>query len=121
MCAHRLNKCIDTVRAEDMDTFIGYHWPGNVRELQNIVERCVILSPGPVLDCSPFADLRHAARTPAARVRTLAEAERDYILDALRDTEWVVGGPDGASARLGVKRTTLLYKMRRHGISRPQN
>ena len=62
MCAHRMNKRIDTVRAEDMDTFIGYHWPGNVRELQNIVERCVILSPGPVLDCSPFADLRHAAR-----------------------------------------------------------
>jgi formate hydrogenlyase transcriptional activator len=116
-----MNKRIDTVRAEDMDTFVGYQWPGNVRELQNIVERCVILSPGPVLDCSPFADLRRAARALVTKVRTLAEAERDYILDALRDTDWVVGGPDGASARLGVKRTTLLYKMRRLGISRPQN
>jgi formate hydrogenlyase transcriptional activator len=119
--AYRMNKRIETIRAEDMDIFVDYHWPGNVRELQNIVERCVILSPGPVLNTAPFAELRRSHRTPTAKARTLAEVERDFILDALRDTDWVVGGADGASARLGVKRTTLLYKMRRHGIFRPQN
>jgi formate hydrogenlyase transcriptional activator len=119
--AYRMNKRIETIRAEDMDIFVDYHWPGNVRELQNIVERCVILSPGPVLNTAPFAELRRSHRTATAKARTLAEVERDFILDALRDTDWVVGGPDGASVRLGVKRTTLLYKMRRHGIFRPQN
>jgi formate hydrogenlyase transcriptional activator len=119
--AYLMNKRIETVRAEDMDIFVDYYWPGNVRELQNIVERCVILSPGPVLNTAPFAELRRSHRTATAKARTLAEVERDFILDALRDTDWVVGGPDGASTRLGVKRTTLLYKMRRHGIFRPQN
>jgi formate hydrogenlyase transcriptional activator len=120
-CAYRMNKSIETIRAEDMEAFVNYSWPGNVRELQNIAERCVILSPGPVLDIAPFAELLRTVKPTVPKVKTLAEAERDYILDTLRDTEWVVGGPDGASARLGVKRTTLLYKMRRHGIFRPQN
>jgi formate hydrogenlyase transcriptional activator len=119
--AYRMNKHIETIRAEDMKAFVNYSWPGNVRELQNIAERCVILSPGPVLDVAPFAELLRTVELTIPKVKTLAEAERDYILDALRDTDWVVGGPDGASARLGVKRTTLLYKMRRHGIFRPQN
>ena len=116
-----MNKHIEAIRAEDMEAFVNYSWPGNVRELQNIAERCVILSPGPVLDVAPFAELLRTVKPTVPKVKTLAEAERDYILDTLRDTDWVVGGPDGASARLGVKRTTLLYKMRRHGIFRPQN
>ena len=115
--AQRMNKQIETIRPEDMEALAQYHWPGNVRELQNLMERSVILSTGPVLHV-PLSHLSRAARNTARRVGTLAEAEREHILQALRDSDWVVGGPDGASAQLGVKRTTLLDKMRRLGISR---
>ena len=104
---------------EDMEALALYHWPDNVRELQNLMERSVILSSGPVLHLSlPYPILTSRNATP--KVRTLAEAEREHILQALQDNDWIIGGRDGASAQLGVKRTTLLDKMRRHGISRPK-
>jgi formate hydrogenlyase transcriptional activator len=117
--AQRMNKQIEKIRTEDMEALTHYHWPGNVRELQNLMERSVILSSGPVLHF-PLSHLSHTARNTAPRLRTLAEAERELILQALQDSDWVIGGRDGASAQLGVKRTTLLDKMRRHGIARPK-
>jgi formate hydrogenlyase transcriptional activator len=119
MYAQRMNRRIEMIRSEDIEGMTRYQWPGNVRELQNLIERCVILSPGSILH-SPLDELSRFVRTAPPKVRTLAEAERDYILEALRETEWVIGGPNGASSRLGVKRTTLLDKMRRLGISRPE-
>ena len=119
-CARRLNKQIETIRTEDMDSLVHYHWPGNIRELQNLIERSVILSSDAVLHPPPFAGPRLELSSPPREVRTLAEAERAQILQALAETDWVVGGTYGAAIRLGVKRTTLLDKMRRHGIFRPQ-
>jgi formate hydrogenlyase transcriptional activator len=116
----RMNKQIEKIRTEDMEALTQYHWPGNVRELQNLMERSVILSSGPVLHLSS-SHLSRTFRNTTPRVRKLAEAEREHILQALRDTEWVVGGRDGASSLLGVKRTTLLDKMRKLGISRPKS
>ena len=119
--ALRMNKQIETIRTQDMDSLVNYQWPGNVRELQNLIERSVILSSDETLASSPFAELgRDTSSAPTDR-QTLAEAERTHILRALADTDWVVGGTYGAAVRLGVKRTTLLDKMRRHGISRPQD
>jgi formate hydrogenlyase transcriptional activator len=104
-----------------MDALVAYTWPGNVRELENVIERAVILSPGPTLQIN-VAELKaepvqSATRTAAAL--TLGDAERQHILDALRDTRWVLGGPNGAAARLAMKRTTLQSKMKKLGISRP--
>jgi len=120
-CARRLNKQIETIRTEDMDSLVHYHWPGNIRELQNLIERSVILSSDAVLHPPPFAGPRLEPSSPPREVRTLAQAERAQILQALAETDWVVGGTYGAAIRLGVKRTTLLDKMRRHGISRPRD
>jgi formate hydrogenlyase transcriptional activator len=119
--ARRMNKRIEKIRPEDMEGLARYHWPGNVRELQNVVERSVILSSGAVLHSPALAELKRVGKGPAPQARTLAEAERAQIVQALRETDWVVGGSDGAAARLGLKRTTLLDKMRRQGISRPLN
>jgi formate hydrogenlyase transcriptional activator len=116
--AKRMNKRIETIRAEDMNALANYHWPGNVRELQNIIERCVILSSNTVLAHPILGDSEPPEPNDSLEVRSLAEVQRDHILQALRTTDWVIGGPDGAAARLGVKRTTLLYKMRRLGLSR---
>jgi formate hydrogenlyase transcriptional activator len=117
--AERMNKQIEKIRTEDMEALAHYHWPGNVRELQNLMERSVILSSGSVLHLSlPHPTL--TSRNATHKVRTLAEAEREHILQALQDNDWIIGGRNGASAQLGVKRTTLLDKMRRHGISRPK-
>jgi formate hydrogenlyase transcriptional activator len=90
--------------------------------LQNIIERAVILSPGPLLQISP-GDLEPAhtqAQAPTATPVKLADAERDHILGALLESNWVVGGPTGAAARLGMKRSTLLWKMKKLGLSRPE-
>jgi formate hydrogenlyase transcriptional activator len=117
--AERMNKAIDVVRPKDMEALVRYSWPGNVRELQNVIERCVILSSDRVLHRPEFPDANRVGKEASLKPRTLAEAEREHILQALRDTEWVIGGPHGAAAQLAVRRTTLLYKMRRLGISRP--
>jgi DNA-binding NtrC family response regulator len=114
-----MNKTIDVVRPKDMEALVRYSWPGNVRELQNVIERCVILSSDRVLHRPEFPDANRVGREISLKPRSLAEAEREHILQALRDTEWVIGGPHGAAAQLAVRRTTLLYKMRRLGISRP--
>jgi formate hydrogenlyase transcriptional activator len=104
-----------------MDALVRYPWPGNVRELQNVVERAVILSPGPSLQV-PLGDLQQPeaqTQAPTTPAVTLADAEREHILGALHETDWVVGGPGGAAARLGMKRSTLYKKMQKLGISRP--
>jgi formate hydrogenlyase transcriptional activator len=117
--ARQLRKRIDTVPAEALAALTRYQWPGNVRELQNVIERAVILSPGPVLQLAwgALAPQRPAPGAPA-RVRTLEEVEREHILRVLQDVKGVVGGPHGAAARLGLRRTTLLYRMEKLGISR---
>jgi formate hydrogenlyase transcriptional activator len=120
--ARRMGRRIEAIPAAIMDALACYPWPGNVRELQNVIERSVILSPGPALQVL-LGDLQSAvmqAPEPTAAAVTLAEAEREHILGALRETGWVVAGPKGAADRLGMKRSTLQEKMRKLGISRPQ-
>jgi len=115
--ARQLRKHLNTIPAEAMEALTRYPWPGNVRQLQHVIERAVILSPGPVLRL-PLAELTPPVRGEPSRGLTLAEVDREHILKTLRDTHGVVGGPQGAAARLGVKRTTLNYRMEKLGISR---
>ena len=120
--ARRMGRQIEAIPSAVMEALVRYPWPGNIRELQNVIERAVILSPGPSLQVPP-GDLRPApaqARAPAAAPSTLADAERDHILGVLRETGWVLSGPNGAAARLAMKRTTLQSKMKKLGISRPR-
>jgi formate hydrogenlyase transcriptional activator len=116
--ARRMNKRIDTISTEDMAALCRYPWPGNVRELQNFVERAVILSPDHVLRIRPDELAQLTGQPPASR-ETLEEVQREHIVQALEEANWVIGGPKGAAARLGLKRTTLRYKMDRLGILRP--
>jgi formate hydrogenlyase transcriptional activator len=121
--ARRMGRRIDTIPSSVMDALVGYHWPGNVRELQNVIERAVILSQGSTLQV-PATDL-HPSVKPIAESNggasdTLSDAERDHILRVLRETNWVLGGPKGAATRLGMKRSTLHWKMKKLGISRPE-
>jgi formate hydrogenlyase transcriptional activator len=119
--SQRMKKRVETILPEDMEALVRYRWPGNVRELQNIIERAVILSRGTVLHRPALAEPKGAGKGVPPTVRTLAEAEREHILRTLQATDWVIGGPEGAAAQLEVRRTTLIYKMRRLGILRPQN
>jgi DNA-binding NtrC family response regulator len=112
-----MNKRIETIPDEAMDGFTRHSWPGNVRELQNFIERTLILSTGPVLE-APLAELERPVTKAATTAGTLDEAERRHILSVLEETKWVIGGPTGAASRLGLKRTTLLSKMERLGITR---
>jgi formate hydrogenlyase transcriptional activator len=114
--ARRMNKRIETITTETITALSCYSWPGNVRELENFIERAVILSPGPILQV-PLAELKTPTREPLSQTLTLVEAEREHILQVLRETKGVVGGPQGAAARLGMKRTTLQSKMRKLGIT----
>jgi formate hydrogenlyase transcriptional activator len=118
--ARRMNKRIDTIPAESMDALLRYGWPGNVRELQNFVERAVILSPHTVLR-APTSELEPftAQKSPNGAMTGLEEVERDHILLALEASNWVVGGRTGAAERLGMKRTSLVYKMQKLRITRP--
>ncbi|CUQ65145.1 Formate hydrogenlyase transcriptional activator (fragment) [Candidatus Nitrospira inopinata] len=116
--ARRMDKRIETIPAETMAALSAYSWPGNIRELENLIERAVILSQGPDLYV-PLAELTAAASQPVSQPTTLEEAERDHIRRVLEAADWVIGGPAGAAARLGMKRTTLQSKMKKLGISRP--
>jgi formate hydrogenlyase transcriptional activator len=115
--ARRMGKQIDEISSETMSELASYAWPGNIRELQNFMERSVILSSGSVLE-APFESLTAAATTQAQEAVTLEEAERNHIRKILEQTRWVVSGPNGAAARLGIKRSTLYFRMQKLGISR---
>jgi formate hydrogenlyase transcriptional activator len=124
--AKRMNKRVERVPEEAMLDFLNYTWPGNVRELQNFIERSVILSPGKLLR-PPLAELKNPANrldafseTAPHTAMTLKDAEREHIIQALAESNWVIGGPKGAAARLGLQRTTLGSKMQRLGITRAQ-
>ena len=118
--ARRMNKRVDEIPSETMDALVRYRWPGNVRELQNFIERAVILSPhtvlrAPISELEPFS----AHKRTNVPMTGLEEVERDHILRALEASNWVVGGRNGAAARLGMQRTSLVYRMRRLRINRP--
>jgi formate hydrogenlyase transcriptional activator len=118
--SRRMNKTVDTIPSETMSAMARYHWPGNIRELQNLIERAVILSPGPVLKV-PIAELKaDPAPAGAKPIDTLEDGERRHILAALNATNWVIGGPKGAAALLALKRTTLQARMEKLGIRRPR-
>jgi formate hydrogenlyase transcriptional activator len=133
-CARRMNKKIETISSEALKQMRQYHWPGNIRELQNVIERAVILSAGPVLNI-PLGEIQSRPSTMAIHrngtlnnkpgslagqnIRTvLEETERKHILSVLAQTNWVVAGPNGAATRLGMKRSTLQLRMRKLGLSR---
>jgi formate hydrogenlyase transcriptional activator len=118
--AQRMNKRIDMIPADTMEALARYSWPGNIRELQNFIERAVILSPqstlrAPTSELEPFQPQKVAN----APMNGLAEVERDHILRALEASNWVIGGRNGAAARLGMKRTSLAYRMKKLRIRRP--
>src|SRR5262245_36709092 len=119
--ARRMKKPIDSIAAKAMTALTEYHWPGNVRELENFIERGVILSRGGELQIS-LAELKQRTKVaPLAHLdgfTTLANAEREHIVRALSETNWVIGGPAGAAVRLGMKRTTLQSRMIKLGITR---
>ena len=109
-----MSKEIPKISSDAVQSLMRYSWPGNIRELQNVVERAVILSMGEVLDVPPLPSQEPLLREPV----TLAEAERDHILNALDAGNWAVGGASDAAAHLGAKWTILMDKMRRRGASR---
>jgi formate hydrogenlyase transcriptional activator len=115
----RFNKPIGPIPHEVMEVLQAHDWPGNIRELQNFIERALVFSSGSVL-CLPLMDLKRMTKQPSD-AHTLAEAEREHILGVLRETDGRIGGLSGAATRLGLPRTTLVYKMRKLGIetSRP--
>jgi formate hydrogenlyase transcriptional activator len=118
--ARRMGKQIELIPKTTMDAFIAYPWPGNVRELQNLIERAVIRSDAGVLP-NPLPPSRTNPRASIAAQGTLRDHEVDLILQTLRATGGMIGGPRGAATRLGLKRTTLVSKMKRLGIYRPRN
>jgi transcriptional regulator with GAF, ATPase, and Fis domain len=122
--ARRMGKQIDQIPTETLDAFMSYSWPGNVRELQNLVERAVIQSdngvlpnPLPAVLSNPLPASNKNRETPLQG--KFVDSQRALILEALRTAGWVIGGPNGAAAHLGLKRTTLVAKMKKLGIFRP--
>ena len=127
-----MNKNIESIPSETMSALCEYHWPGNIRELQNVIERAVILSSGPVLrvvlsdlknNGAPMPALENTksasrAENLGSMQRVLEETERKQILAALEESRWVVAGPKGAAARLGMKRSTLQVRMQKLRIAR---
>ena len=112
----RLDRSIDLIPDEVMEVLKAHDWPGNIRELQNFIERAVVFSPESVLRL-PLTDLKQMTKQSSESVsRTLADAEREHILDVLKQTDGLIGGMHGAASRLGLPRTTLVYKMRKLGI-----
>jgi formate hydrogenlyase transcriptional activator len=117
MYARRMGKQIENIATETISALASYDWPGNIRELQNFIERSVILSAGSAFR-PPLAELKRCPEVQSMGAITLEEAERDHIRKTLEQTRWVVGGPNGAAARLGIKRPTLYFRMQKLGISR---
>jgi formate hydrogenlyase transcriptional activator len=122
----RMGKCVKDIPVQAMEVLLRYSWPGNVRELQNIIERAVILSSGKILH-PPLDELKQSVKNNCLagqiadkELTTFEDAAREHIIQALAATNWVLGGPRGAGARLGLARTTLIGKMQRLGISRAQ-
>ncbi len=128
--SRRMKKVMETIPSAAMDALCRYHWPGNIRELQNVIERAVIVSAGPALSVD-VADLKFPkaghpeeggapppSKTSSKLYSILEETERQQILQALRQSNWVVAGPNGAAARLGMNRSTLQVRIRKLGISR---
>jgi formate hydrogenlyase transcriptional activator len=113
----KMGKQIENIPPDTMSALTSYEWPGNIRELQNFIERSVIVSAGPVLR-PPLAELKRCPEVLSVGAITLEEAERDHIRKTLEQTRWVVAGPNGAAARLGIKRSTLYFRMQKLGISR---
>jgi formate hydrogenlyase transcriptional activator len=124
-----MNKVMETIPSGTIDALCRYHWPGNIRELQNVIERAVIISTGPVLSVdvadlkfpkagSPAEQLASPTSANGALQSVLEETERQQILKALAQSNWVVAGPNGAAARLGMNRSTLQVRIRKLGISR---
>jgi formate hydrogenlyase transcriptional activator len=119
----RMGKAIEAIPPETMDALVQYHWPGNIRELQNVIERAVILTPGSVLNLS-VRELTGRSTQPQApssgapmdMQSVLDGAERRHIIQALEDANWVIAGPNGAAARLGMKRSTLHARMQKLGV-----
>ena len=118
--ARRMKRTIETIPADAMDALTRYDWPGNIRELQNLIERAVILSPGPTLfvPTEALAPRQPMPAAAAGQPETLLETDRRHILAALQASDWVLSGPAGAAARLGMKRSTLQFRMRKLGIER---
>jgi formate hydrogenlyase transcriptional activator len=116
----RMNKVIDTIPSETMSSLVRYSWPGNIRELQNLIERAVILTSGPVLRV-PIEDLRNRTAPDSSKFdfQTIAQTDRALILETLKKTKWVIAGPNGAAERLGMNRSTLQFRMRKLGIVKP--
>jgi formate hydrogenlyase transcriptional activator len=124
--AARHRKAVSRIAPPAVQALTAYAWPGNVRELEHVIERAVILAPGPILTLDEFESefapgLPDGADVAARAPRTLADAERTHILDALAQTNWVVAGSNGAAARLGLKRSTLQHRMRKLDIRKPSN
>lgn len=117
--ARKFGKSMEMISSGTMDALRHHPWPGNIRELENVIERAVILTPGPVLQVS-HQDLktRVAPGHTADHVQTLEEVERNYILKTLKETRWTLSGPSGAAARLGLNRSTLYFRMKKLGIAR---
>jgi formate hydrogenlyase transcriptional activator len=115
--AERMNKQIEGIPTEVMGALAGHSWPGNIRELQNFIERSVILTEGNILS-PPLEGLRQAAGLESGEPITMEEAERVHIRKTLEETNWVIAGPRGAAVRLGMKRSTVYFRMRKLGISR---
>jgi formate hydrogenlyase transcriptional activator len=108
----RMSKQISRISEDSMDALKAYRWRGNIRELQNVIERAVVFTRGDILELPPLPSLIPTNGDPV----TLRESERQHLLKALEATKWIVGGRFGAAARLGMPRTTLMYKLQKHGI-----
>jgi formate hydrogenlyase transcriptional activator len=122
--SRRMGRTIDSVPADTMNALVEYPWPGNIRELQNVIERAVIVTQGPVLKVA-LGELVSAPKTPPPLTpsedgnsmrKVLEEAEREQIVRALEQANWVISGESGAAARLGMKRSTLQARMQKLGI-----
>jgi formate hydrogenlyase transcriptional activator len=116
--ARRMHRNITFISSATMEALVRYSWPGNIRELQNLIERAVILSFGDELQV-PLSEIDDASKTSASQ-QTLEEAERAHILQTLKKARWTLSGPRGAANRLGLKRSTLQFRMKKLGIERPE-